>query len=313
MANGFSDGAGWFPAGDDEIAVSPYDKTFPKRDIFKDVDLPNIPLSMLNRDANIDPSELSSASRFGGGFLGQDDDSQAQPLFESQSPTAAFVPKQGQQFQHTPPSNTQAPSTPTEQLRNEDGGTRKKSKDKAKAPKPNPNQIHDRLAPAATTTTAATVVRGKPNNQMHFSPRKRKLPGSATTPSSRPSTSPQPHPPPRKITHNIIEKRYRTNLNDKITALRDTVPLLRFMARRVERDGGEMDEAEAIAADEDESMGGLPPAHKLNKATVLSKATEYIGHLERSNGVLVRESHHLRSRVAGLEIMLMMYRQEQHQ
>jgi hypothetical protein len=74
-----------------------------------------------------------------------------------------------------------------------------------------------------------------------------------------------------------------------------------------------MDEAEAIAADEDESMGGLPPAHKLNKATVLSKATEYIGHLERSNGVLVRESHYLCSRVAGLEMMLMMYRQEQHQ
>ncbi|CAG9942100.1 unnamed protein product [Clonostachys rosea f. rosea IK726] len=106
MADGFSDGGGWFLAGDDEIAVSPYDETFPKRELFEDVNLSNIPLSMLNGDANIDPAELSATDRFGGGFLGQDDESPVQPLFETQASTAAFMPKQ-EQFQPTPPGNTQ--------------------------------------------------------------------------------------------------------------------------------------------------------------------------------------------------------------
>ncbi|CAI6084897.1 unnamed protein product [Clonostachys chloroleuca] len=313
VADGFSDGGGWFLAGDDEIAVSPYDETFPKRELFEDVNLSNIPLSMLNGDANIDPAELSATDRFGGGFLGQDDESPVQPLFETQASTAAFMPKQ-EQFQPTPPGNTQAVPNPRELPRNQDGGAGKRPKDKLKMPKPDPSLVTDRLTPPATTTTTAAPGRkGQNSSHMRFSPRKRKSPGSATTPSSRSSTSPQPHPPPRKTTHNMIEKRYRTNLNDKIAALRDAVPSLRIMAHRVERDGGDMDEADAMAAAEAESMGGLPPAHKLNKATVLSKATEYIGHLERSNGVLVRENHHLRSRVAGLEMMLMMYRQEQQQ
>ncbi|KAF2822224.1 hypothetical protein CC86DRAFT_301758 [Ophiobolus disseminans] len=77
--------------------------------------------------------------------------------------------------------------------------------------------------------------------------------------------------PPKKTAHNMIEKRYRTNLNDKIAALRDSVPSLRVMSRP---NGTEED-------DDPEDLEGLTPAHKLNKATVLSKATEYIRHLEK--------------------------------
>jgi hypothetical protein len=63
------------------------------------------------------------------------------------------------------------------------------------------------------------------------------------------------HPRPvKKTAHNMIEKRYRTNLNDKITALRDSVPSLRAMSKKNSR-GEEIHE----------DLQGLTPAHKLNK------------------------------------------------
>jgi outer membrane scaffolding protein for murein synthesis (MipA/OmpV family) len=105
----------------------------------------------------------------------------------------------------------------------------------------------------------------------------------------------------------VIEKRYRNNLNDKIAALRDSVPSLRIMARRLEHAAQSSDDA-ADGADDDrenEDLSGLTPAHKLNKATILSKATEYISHLERRNKNLSRENAALRDRVEGFEMMVM--------
>ncbi|KAF4978885.1 hypothetical protein FDECE_18143, partial [Fusarium decemcellulare] len=106
--------------------------------------------------------------------------------------------------------------------------------------------------------------------------------------------------PPKKTAHNMIEKRYRTNLNDKIAALRDSVPALRVMVHRLEQPGPECPED-----DMDEDLGGLAPAHKLNKATILSKATEYIAHLEKKNKSLARENNQLRNRVEGFEMLVM--------
>lgn len=60
---------------------------------------------------------------------------------------------------------------------------------------------------------------------------------------------------PKKTAHNMIEKRYRTNLNDKIAALRDSVPSLRVVGRPA---GHERE-------DEGEDLQGLRPARKLNK------------------------------------------------
>ncbi|KAH8752101.1 helix-loop-helix DNA-binding domain-containing protein [Hyaloscypha finlandica] len=99
--------------------------------------------------------------------------------------------------------------------------------------------------------------------------------------------------PVKKTAHNMIEKRYRTNLNDKIAALRDSVPSLRVMGKKGSR--GELHE----------DLQGLTPAHKLNKATVLSKATEYIAHLEKRNRYLVKENAALKSRVDAFEILVM--------
>ncbi|KAK9420061.1 putative BHLH domain-containing protein [Seiridium unicorne] len=100
-----------------------------------------------------------------------------------------------------------------------------------------------------------------------------------------------PHPV-KKTAHNMIEKRYRTNLNDKIAALRDSVPSLRIMSKS--------SKGQDTTADREE-LHGLTPAHKLNKATVLSKATEYIRHLEKRNNRLMDENNAMQARIAAFE------------
>lgn len=82
-------------------------------------------------------------------------------------------------------------------------------------------------------------------------------------------------PKKEKTSHNMIEKRYRTNINDKILALRDCVPSLRCVVSGGPRQG--------------EDLEGLTPASKLNKATVLTKATEYIQHLQKRNNMLLKQ------------------------
>lgn len=67
------------------------------------------------------------------------------------------------------------------------------------------------------------------------------------------------HQPVKKTAHNMIEKRYRTNLNDKIAALRDSVPALRIMTKSARGED---------TTEDREELQGLTPAHKLNKATV---------------------------------------------
>jgi len=64
-------------------------------------------------------------------------------------------------------------------------------------------------------------------------------------------------PPVKKTAHNMIEKRYRTNLNDKIAALRDSVPSLRAGKKNAKGESNN---------EEKEDLHGLTPAHKLNKA-----------------------------------------------
>lgn len=102
--------------------------------------------------------------------------------------------------------------------------------------------------------------------------------------------------PVKKTAHNMIEKRYRTNLNDKIAALRDSVPSLRIMSKSARGED---------TTEDREELHGLTPAHKLNKATVLSKATEYIRHLEKRNNRLLDENHAMQQRIAAFEKLFM--------
>jgi hypothetical protein len=83
-----------------------------------------------------------------------------------------------------------------------------------------------------------------------------------------------------KRPHNVIEKRYRANLNDKITELRDSVPALRTS------------KGNGNALDDDDASSG-----KLNKASILSKATDYIRHLEIRNKRLEEENTGLKNRM----------------
>lgn len=78
-----------------------------------------------------------------------------------------------------------------------------------------------------------------------------------------------------KVSHNMIEKKYRTNINTKIYELRDAVPTLKIASGK----------ANVLLSD----LEGLAPAAKLNKASVLTKATEYIKHLEKKNETMLAQ------------------------
>lgn len=90
--------------------------------------------------------------------------------------------------------------------------------------------------------------------------------------------------------HNVVEKRYRNNLNNKIAALRDSVPSLRTAAKEncSDRESAESD------------LGGQNEPKRFNKATILSKAIEYISQLEKRTESLSKENAVLRSRAAAL-------------
>lgn len=94
--------------------------------------------------------------------------------------------------------------------------------------------------------------------------------------------------PIKKTSHNVIEKRYRNNLNDKIVELRNSVPALRALGR-------------ANKGQDSEDLEGLTPAHKLNKATVMAKATEYIKHLEKRNKTMADEMAELKAQLSKVE------------
>ena len=103
-----------------------------------------------------------------------------------------------------------------------------------------------------------------------------------------------PTPVAKKRPHNIIEKRYRANLNDKIAELRDSVPSLRFAQKTKVRELADGN------SDEDD-LDGLTPSNKLNKASILTKAVEYIRHLEFRTKRLEEENISLKDRLQTLD------------
>jgi hypothetical protein len=108
-------------------------------------------------------------------------------------------------------------------------------------------------SPNSTASTKSHSI-SSPDNQDRS--RKRKSSAEADDDDDDDDDS---NPPVKKTAHNMIEKRYRTNLNDKIAALRDSVPSLRIMTKSQRGED---------TADDREDLQGLTPAHKLNKATV---------------------------------------------
>jgi hypothetical protein len=108
----------------------------------------------------------------------------------------------------------------------------------------------------------------------------------------------------KRKAHNVIEKRYRTNLVDRIAELRDSIPGLC-----------------SIDNNEDSQSCSTPP--KLNKvrypsirrycvltdelaqATILSKATEYIRALSKCSEDLKNENTALQVRINAFEMLYM--------
>ncbi|KIX05724.1 uncharacterized protein Z518_03696 [Rhinocladiella mackenziei CBS 650.93] len=103
-----------------------------------------------------------------------------------------------------------------------------------------------------------------------------------------------PTPAAKKRPHNVIEKRYRANLNEKIAELRDSVPSLRITKKSKARDVSTGDSDE-------EDLDGLTPSNKLNKASILTKAVEYIRHLEFRTKRLEEENRSLKERLETLD------------
>ena len=115
-------------------------------------------------------------------------------------------------------------------------------------------QYRTHNSPHSTASTKSHSI-SSPDNHDHS--RKRKSSADAEDEDEEDDSN----PPVKKTAHNMIEKRYRTNLNDKIAALRDSVPSLRIMTKSAR--------GEDTITDREE-LQGLTPAHKLNKATVSS-------------------------------------------
>lgn len=130
-------------------------------------------------------------------------------------------------------------------------------------PLSNPPSLHHSQSPSSIHNARTSSSSGHSTPEpASDNPKKRK--SSTDDDDSAPTGKKEKQQPPKKTAHNMIEKRYRTNLNDKIAALRDSVPSLRVMSRG----NGAKDED-----DDPEDLEGLTPAHKLNKATVLSKVS----------------------------------------
>lgn len=243
--------------------------------------------SMSDRNVSLSPAvnpmDLANPPNDGVVF-GREGINDSQPLFQTQFPsdsgTAAFD-GQSQQPALPSPSKPGQPSQPAHQRYPRGTLKRKSSSDEG----------NEQLSQRSSASPPPAARRSFKDSEV-------------------PATG------PKKTAHNMIEKRYRNNLNDKIAALRDSVPALRVMVHRQEGqgdNGSEGDEAEedgfgmppCKAEEGSEDLGGLAPAHKLNKATILGKATEYIVHLERRNQNLAKENAALRGRVEGFEMLVM--------
>ncbi|KAI9493541.1 hypothetical protein BDB00DRAFT_956798 [Zychaea mexicana] len=124
----------------------------------------------------------------------------------------------------------------------------------------------------------------------------------------------------KKTAHNAIERRYRNNINDRIAELKDAVPALLHAKLKDSRTGKRshrtMDDEDDEGEDCEEYLDGVAVATKLNKATILRKATEYITHLKKTGDDMRQENavlQHLLTQLPGGQEVLGRYRMQKVQ
>ncbi|EOO01818.1 putative helix-loop-helix dna-binding domain-containing protein [Phaeoacremonium minimum UCRPA7] len=118
-----------------------------------------------------------------------------------------------------------------------------------------------------------------------------KMQRTSTSASDKGKETMKPPPMGDRTAHNDIERKYRTNLKDKIAELRDAVPALSTIPEGGVDDG-----------DDDSSQPTRGP--KVSKGTVLTKATEYIHYLEKKNKAIMQQHNELSRRLQAFEQLL---------
>lgn len=127
-------------------------------------------------------------------------------------------------------------------------------------PSPSSESLSVRLSPTPSPLREGSSDQSPP--PLSSSPEPTSASGSpqAVTATGRPKTS-----------HTTIERRYRTNLNARITGLKQAVPALRVLEMKNGAPNVYNDHV-----DERGFVDGVKVARKMSKANVLGKATEYI-------------------------------------
>ncbi|KAG8836276.1 hypothetical protein FRC17_007426 [Serendipita sp. 399] len=98
-----------------------------------------------------------------------------------------------------------------------------------------------------------------------------------------------------KTAHTTIERRYRTNLNTCIVGLRNAIPAVRYLDKSYKHPSGIPD-----TVDDNGCVDGVKVARKISKATIMSKAREYINVLKKRETRLQDEVNGLKSLISSL-------------
>ncbi|KAI9062224.1 hypothetical protein FKP32DRAFT_1653359 [Trametes sanguinea] len=152
--------------------------------------------------------------------------------------------------------------------------------------KASPPPAADLETPTASSSTSSPSA--SPPAEQAQSPQ-------SDTPSAAPTQTVIGRP---KTSHTTIERRYRTNLNARITGLKQSVPALRVL----EIKAGEPSPYNDVV-DSRGFVDGVKVARKMSKANILGKATEYIRMdrvLKKREARLKREQDGLKSLIGGL-------------
>ncbi|KAG0172836.1 hypothetical protein DFQ28_009798 [Apophysomyces sp. BC1034] len=151
------------------------------------------------------------------------------------------------------------------------------------------------------STTATSETSSFENLQNDESKcKKEKVPIERLKPQAAPTAPKTGGRQQKKTAHNAIERRYRNNINDRIAELKNAVPALLHAKLKDNRSGNKRSRSddEDEADDGEEYLDGVAVATKLNKATILRKATEYILHLKRTEDNMRHENSLLQQLVA---------------